>query len=181
MKHITIIAILLVITGCATVKKRERRARSFYVEYPDKLASLATTLFPSQSIYKAGRQVAGKADTVLLKGDTVFINVDCPDGTKIPVKYVKGDTVKMYIPILQVDTIEKPNTVELNHWKSEERKESEARIKAETALAVSKQESNNKTWWIIGLGLLSGLTFAGLVYKSITNTPNNLLSKILKK
>lgn len=164
MKIITLIAMCLLLSGCATLKKRELRARTFYVEYPDKLAELSNTLFPSRDVFKPGTKTIMPADTVYVAGDTVVVTVDCPDGTKVPVRYVKGDTVKVYIPILQRDTIEKSNTVEVERWKNEERKESEARIRAESKLAVSDARVKELEWWRIGLFVLLGAIGAVFIW-----------------
>lgn len=153
MKKLLLMVLVVLVAGCATQKQKENRARNYYLDNKDKLAELSSTVFPVTDGFKKGTPIIMPSDTTRLKGDTVYMEKDCPDGTKVQFKYIKGDTLKIYIPIHQTDTLIKERTDKLDVLRNEVTETHRKLIQSETKLADVTQESKNKTWWIIGLAV----------------------------
>lgn len=171
----------LIIFMLSACKIKEHKARNYYLDNPEKLAKLSDMVFPIRGEYKQGEEIKMTPDTMYLQSDTVIVQADCPDGTKVSVKCPPCDTVKIYVPVLRIDTAVKYDDRASAGLRIEMAKIEKSNIELRVKLELTERESKNKTWWIVGLSLLSALSFAGLVYKSISGSPTNLLSKILKK
>lgn len=172
------LALVVLLVGCATQKRKEERARNYYIENKEKLAELSATLFPVTDTFIKGQQLNLPPRTEVVPGDTVYMEKDCPDGTKVQFQYIKGDTVKVYLPILQVDTIVRERTDKMDALRQDMKEETERRIKAETELAKEKQENKNKTWWIVGLSVLLGIIVIGGIALRYYTKSASLITKI---
>lgn len=161
MKKIWLMALVVLVTGCATQKRKENRARNYYLDNKDKLAELSATIFPVTDGFKKGEPIRMPSDTIRSKGDTVFVEKDCPDGTKVQFQYIKGDTLRIYIPIHQTDTIVRERTDKMDVLRSELTNATKELIKTEAKLSETQQESKNKTWWIVGLSAFIAIGVIG--------------------
>jgi hypothetical protein len=97
MKKYLYLALLL--TGCATYQKQQRRAETFYKRYPNQLARLCADAFPVKKELVMGH------DT-LLQTDTLSMAVRCPPSahdTTIFTRYLQHTR-------LRVDTLYKIRT-----------------------------------------------------------------------
>lgn len=166
MKRAILIVLVIFMAGCATQKKKENRARNFYLDNKDKLAELSSTIFPVKDEFRKGEQVALKPDTVFKEGKTSFIYVDCPDGSKVKTQSGRRDTIEVYIPILQTDTIIRGDEATIQHWKNEYGNVVIEKAKAETLLSEEKEQSKTKTFWIIGLSLGYAVYFLFKAFRS---------------
>lgn len=167
--------LVVLFAGCATQKRKENRARNFYLDNKDKLAELSSTVFPVTEGFKKGQQIILPSDTTRLKGDTVYVEQDCPDGTKVQFKYIKGDTLKIYIPIHQTDTIVRERTDKMDVLRNELTGANRDLIKTETKLADVTQESKNKTWWIVGLSVGYVLLLAFWIFRNYTSIASRFI------
>lgn len=163
MKRLILIALVIFMAGCATQKKKENRARNFYLDNKDKLAELSATIFPVKDEFRKGEQVALKPDTIFREGKVSFVYVDCPDGSKVKTQSGRRDTIEVYIPILQTDTIIRGDEATIQHLKNEYAKANIEKMKVEMLLSQEKEESKQRLYWIIGLSL--GYVLYGL-YKA---------------
>lgn len=144
---------LVLFMGCASVKKQENKARGFYLDHKDKLAELSRMVFPIKEGYKEGERIEMKHDTVFTKGDTVVITVDCPDGSKVSRVVRKTDTLRIYVPILRVDTVTRADSSGNYMWKHELQSETEKRIRLDTEVNLLRKQRAALVWWLIGLGV----------------------------
>lgn len=163
--RILIAFLILVISGCAT---SEKKAKKYYLENKDQLAEICSTCFPVKEKYVKGEDVYLPSDTVFVKGDNVFIEKDCPDGTKIKVECPPNDTIKVYIPIMRIDTIVKADSAAIYYWKSEYGKIESAKKNVELDNAAIKKSRNGWMYWTIGLGLFIVIRFGFWAYKTFT-------------
>ena len=142
---------MVFIAGCATT---EKKARNYYLEHKDELAKLCSDCFPVKQEYIKGKDIYLPQDTVYVKGDTVEVQGDCPDGTKVKVKCPPSDTMKVYVPILRIDTITKADSAAIKFWQSEFRKADKA--KNDLILEKASEIESKKEWrkWALILGLV---------------------------
>lgn len=135
------ILILVLTAGCATT---EKKAKSYYLNNKDKLAELCMDCFPVKQDYIKGKDIYLPSDTVFIKGDSVVVQGACPDGTKVNVKCPPSDTLKVYIPIMRIDTITKVDSAAIFYWQKEFKKSDIEKNK----LVINKAslEQDKKDW-----------------------------------
>lgn len=143
------ILIMVFIAGCATT---ERKARNYYLEHKDELSKLCADCFPVKQEYIKGKDVYLPQDTVFIKGDTVEVQGDCPDGTKVKVKCPPSDTMKVYIPILRIDTITRADSAAIYYWQSEYKKTDSIKNKLILDKATLNESKNEWRKWAVILG-----------------------------
>jgi len=140
---------MVFIVGCATT---EKKAKNYYLDHKDELAKLCMDCFPPKVEYIKGKDVYLPQDTVIAKGDTVFVQGDCPDGSKIKLKYAARDTMKIYIPILRIDTITRADSAAIKYWQEEFRKSDKS--KNQLIIDKASEIESKKEWrkWALILG-----------------------------
>ena len=90
-------------------------------------------------------------DTVTEKGDTVRVNVPCPDGSSVSVDCPPNKTITLTRVELRVDTIENTARYEAERERGNMLDSDNARVTGENEnlkATISKQ-----TKWLIGLGV----------------------------
>lgn len=102
MKYFLLIATLLLF-GC---KVTEEKARNYYMDNKGKLAQLCVDCFgkdiPEPIYIKGDKVIEVKRDTTR-DTTTVYVEVDCPDGSKVKKKLPPTETIE--IEVLRVDTV----------------------------------------------------------------------------
>lgn len=150
---------LLLIAGClqscSTLEKKISKAKVVMSDNPKEFAQLASVLYPSEIRYFKGKDSL-VTDTVyqekmvrvpvVVKGDTVYVEVKCPK------EKVINRTV------VRVDTVREVDGKKLASKEVELGVVSKDLIKKETLLIEAKKASSIKTWVIVGLGLLLGVS-----------------------
>lgn len=135
------IIVMVFITGCATT---EKKAKNYYLTHKDELAELCKDCFPVKQEYIKGKDIYLPQDTVFIKGDTVEIQGDCPDGTKVKIKCPPSDTLKVYIPILRIDTITKKDSADIRFWQGQFIKADKA--KNDLIIEKASEIESKKEW-----------------------------------
>lgn len=107
MKKIIIGSLLILLSGCMSVKKAEKVMRA----NPTELAKLCADCFP----VKESEVIEGKRDTLfseVTKIDTLKVEVlaDCPDGTKVVVDCPPNKVIYRDVIINKTDTIKVRDT-----------------------------------------------------------------------
>jgi hypothetical protein len=102
MKYFLLIATLLLF-GC---KVTEEKARNYYLDNKGKLAQLCVDCFgrdiPEPVYIKGEKVIEIKRDTTR-DTTTVYVEVDCPDGSKVKKKLPPTETIE--IEVLRVDAV----------------------------------------------------------------------------
>lgn len=103
MRNLILILSLFVLMGCKTT---EEKARNYYLDNKAKLAELCVDCFgkniPEPIYIKGDKVIEIKRDTTR-DTTTVYVEVDCPDGSKVKKKL--PPTEKIEIEVLRVDTV----------------------------------------------------------------------------
>ena len=154
-------AIILLIAGClqscSTLEKRIAKAKLVAVENPNSFASLCGQLFPVKEVFIKGKDSVRidsvtKTNTItvtrVIKGDTVYIDVDCPK-EKVVTRTV-----------IRTDTVVKENTANLKTLGVKYDELNTKYVKSEQSLSDAEKSAKNRIWWIVGLALvLAGSIF----------------------
>lgn len=145
------ILMMVFITGCATT---EKKAKNYYLNHKDELAKLCMDCFPPKVEYIKGKDIYLPQDTVFTKGETVYVQGDCPDGTKVSVGCPPKDTMKIYVPILRIDTVTRVDSAAIKYWQGEFIKADKA--KNELILEKASEVESKKEWrkWALIFGLV---------------------------
>lgn len=144
---VRILAALMIfslISSCVT----EKKARRWAYEHKEKLAEWCADCFPVKPVeIKPGRPIVLKGDTVVTI-DTVKVQADCPDGTKVdcPPNVIKTITDTLYIR----------DTIMIRDMAQEEVLNQQIKGKEES---LSKMENARDSWrrwflWSLAINLL---------------------------
>lgn len=170
LKRITgLLLILVTISSCATT---ERKARDYYLGHKDKLAKLCLDCFETslKPVYIEGKTVT-RIDT--LKGDSVFVMVDCPDGTKMKADCPPNEKIVINnsrIDTFRADTWQTIAKVKMLEGRLEDNSELITRLNKEV-----ESERKAKDGWrklgLIALGIIGvyGLLKAKRVFRLAQN------------
>lgn len=152
--RILILALVLLVSSCTTQKKAEKWYRNNKAE----LAKLCLDCFEDKKdpVYIKGDT---RIDTLEVKGDTVTVEGDCPDGTKIEVDCPPNKTIT--INSARIDTIYKDKWQTLAHLEVQNELIQDLSVK----LAIATEQKNNwRAFALWGWGLIIIFT----LYKAIT-------------
>lgn len=146
-------AAVLILGGCASVKKQRSRAHEFFREHPAELAELCGDKFPPKIEYRPGKPIF-KTDTTVVT-DTVKVTVDCPDGTQVEADCPPNKTTTIRDTITVRDTIMQENTARTEQFR--QAAERNARLAAtEQVLREQAEKRAKNRGWVLG-GVLAAI------------------------
>lgn len=141
--------------SCSTLEKRIDKAKLVMASNPNAFAELASTLYPSKTVYVKGKDSI-TVKTVLVKGDSI----KCPDvinknGDTVKGKMIKcPDAVIKYIDTSRVDTLKTGNPYREVFLANALIKSDKDLTKEKTLREEAENRSKKKNYWLGGLGLL---------------------------
>ncbi len=159
---VIIIATVILMASCVSVKKQRSRAHEFFREHPEELAEICADKFAPKTEFTPGKTII-KTDTTILT-DTVTVTADCPDGTHVEVECPPNKTITIRDTIRVRDTIRMENTARVEQYRL--KAEEQARMLAtEKILRERAEEKAKQRGWLL-LGLFLAIIFVGfIIYK----------------
>lgn len=145
--------ILLVLVGCTSTKKQQKKAEEFLNAHPEVEARRCAQNYPPDTTFIKGDTVltydtlVTKGDsipcppTVNESGDTVYVKVKCPD----------SKTVTVYLD--RVDTVVLMNTALVDYYRFRNDSLNKVVIKVTTQRDDAKDKAANRLWIIVALGI----------------------------
>lgn len=150
-----IVAAIIFLSSCASVKKQRSRAHDFFREHPIELAELCGDKFPVQIEYRPGKEII-KSDTTVIK-DTVTVTVDCPDGTQVDCppnqKIIIRDTIRTR------DTLLRENTARIEEFRLKSERAERLLIVEQALRGQAEKRAKNRGWVIGGILVLIAARF----------------------
>lgn len=140
-------AAVLILGGCASVKKQRSRAHEFFREHPAELAELCGDKFPPKIEYRPGKPII-KSDTTVVT-DTVKVTVDCPDGTQVDCPPNKTVTIRDTITVR--DTIYQENTARIEEFRLRAERAERLTVVEQTLRQQADKRAKNRGWALGGL------------------------------
>lgn len=145
---------VLLMSGCVSVKKQRSRAHEFFREHPVELAELCGDKFPTKTEYLPGKTVV-KSDTTVVT-DTVTVQVDCPDGTKVDCPPAKTVFIRDTVTIR--DTLLQENTARVEQYRLQSERDARLLAVKDHQLTEAEKTAKNRGW------VLAGVIAAGVIY-----------------
>lgn len=147
-------AAVLILGGCASVKKQRSRAQEFFREHPAELAELCADKFPPRIEYRPGKtETLIHRDTVTTPGDSI----PCPEtvnpetGEKYIPKVKCPDTQLITERWLRTDSLLQASTAREEQYRLESERHARSAATERVLREQAEKTSRNRGWALGGV------------------------------